>query len=194
VAAALLLFVIASTVSRAFYKRRERKITEANAQLIENNQLKERDRLNQLKTRHLESELELRKRELTGVYEAEIRRNALLKELKTRLERSEQSKKSLDSVIAHIDKHLEDDSDWKKFENAFNELDFEFVANLHKRHQGLTRQEVRLLVYIRLNLSNKEISQLLNIGLKSVEMKRYRVRKKLGLLKSESLTEYIHSF
>ena len=194
VAAALLLFVIASTVSRAFYKRRERKITEANAQLIENNQLKERDRLNQLKTRHLESELELRKRELTGVYEAEIRRNALLKELKTRLERSEQSKKSLDSVIAHIDKHLEDDSDWKKFENAFNELDFEFVANLHKRHQGLTRQEVRLLVYIRLNLSNKEISQLLNIGLKSVEMKRYRVRKKLELLKSESLTEYIHSF
>ncbi|MGB0790705.1 MAG: helix-turn-helix transcriptional regulator, partial [Flavobacteriaceae bacterium] len=73
-------------------------------------------------------------------------------------------------------------------------LDFDFMANLNKRHQGLTRQEVRLLVYIRLNLSNKEISDLLNIGLKSVEMKRYRVRKKLGLEKSQNLSEYIHSF
>jgi len=184
---------LASALVRAIYKRRERKIREENERLLETNQLREENRVSQLKNKHLENELELRKRELTGVYEAEIRRNALLKDLKAQIGKAK-SEKPAEEITALIDKQLEDDSDWTKFESAFNELDFEFVANLNKRHQGLTRQEVRLLVYIRLNLSNKEISELLNIGLKSVEMKRYRVRKKLGLEKSQNLSEYIHSF
>ncbi len=184
---------LASALVRAIYKRRERKIREENERLLETNQLREENRVSQLKNKHLENELELRKRELTGVYEAEIRRNALLKDLKAQIGKAK-SEKPVEEITALIDKQLEDDSDWTKFESAFNELDFEFIANLNKRHQGLTRQEVRLLVYIRLNLSNKEISELLNIGLKSVEMKRYRVRKKLGLEKSQNLSEYIHSF
>ena len=189
----LILTFVASALVRAVYKRRERKIREENERLLETNQLREENRISQLKNKHLENELELRKRELTGVYEAEIRRNALLKDLKAQIGKTK-SEKPVEEITALIDKQLEDDSDWTKFESAFNELDFEFIANLNKRHQGLTRQEVRLLVYIRLNLSNKEISELLNIGLKSVEMKRYRVRKKLGLKKSQNLSEYIHSF
>ena len=189
----LIIFFVASALVRTIYKRRERKIREENERLLETNQLREENRISQLKNKHLENELELRKRELTGVYEAEIRRNALLKDLKAQIGKAK-SEKPVEEITALIDKQLEDDSDWTKFESAFNELDFEFIANLNKRHQGLTRQEVRLLVYIRLNLSNKEISELLNIGLKSVEMKRYRVRKKLGLEKSQNLSEYIHSF
>ena len=189
----LILTFVASALVRAVYKRRERKIREENERLLETNQLREENRISQLKNKHLENELELRKRELTGVYEAEIRRNALLKDLKAQIGKTK-SEKPVEEITALIDKQLEDDSDWTKFESAFNELDFEFIANLNKRHKGLTRQEVRLLVYIRLNLSNKEISELLNIGLKSVEMKRYRVRKKLGLEKSQNLSEYIHSF
>jgi DNA-binding CsgD family transcriptional regulator len=189
----LIIFFVASAIVRIVYKRRERKIREESERLLETNQLREENRISLLKNKHLENELELRKRELTGVYEAEIRRNALLKDLKTQIGKAK-SEKPVEEITALIDKQLEDDSDWTKFESAFNELDFEFIANLNKRHQGLTRQEVRLLVYIRLNLSNKEISELLNIGLKSVEMKRYRVRKKLGLEKSQNLSEYIHSF
>ena len=189
----LIISFVASALVRAVYKRRERKIREENERLLETNQLREENRISQLKNKHLENELELRKRELTGVYEAEIRRNALLKDLKAQIGKAK-SEKPVEEITALIDKQLEDDSDWNKFESAFNELDFEFIANLNRRHQGLTRQEVRLLVYIRLNLSNKEISELLNIGLKSVEMKRYRVRKKLGLEKSQNLSEYIHSF
>jgi DNA-binding CsgD family transcriptional regulator len=189
----LIISFVASALVRIIYKRRERKIREENERRLETNQLREENRVSQLKNEHLENELELRKRELTGVYEAEIRRNALLRDLKVQVSKAK-SEKPLEEITALIDKQLEDDSDWTKFESAFNELDFKFISNLNKRHQGLTRQEVRLLVYIRLNLSNKEISELLNIGLKSVEMKRYRVRKKLGLEKSKSLSEYIHSF
>jgi hypothetical protein len=79
----LIISFVASALVRAVYKRRERKIREENERLLETNQLREENRISQLKNKHLENELELRKRELTGVYEAEIRRNALLKDLKS---------------------------------------------------------------------------------------------------------------
>ena len=41
------------------------------------------------------------------------------------------------------------------------------------------------------NLSSKEIAPLLNISHKSVEVKRYRLRKKMGLDHDQSLSNYI---
>ncbi len=84
---------------RAVYKRRERKIREENERLLETNQLREENRISQLKNKHLENELELRKRELTGVYEAEIRRNALLKDLKAQIGKAK-SEKPVEEITA----------------------------------------------------------------------------------------------
>jgi len=50
---------------------------------------------------------------------------------------------------------------------------------------------LRLCAYLRLNLSSKEIAPLLNISHKSVEVKRYRLRKKMGLEHDQSLSNYI---
>ncbi|MBL6664190.1 MAG: hypothetical protein ISP71_08845, partial [Flavobacteriales bacterium] len=58
-------------------------------------------------------------------------------------------------------------------------------------HDNLTHNDLRLCTYLRLNLSSKEIAQLLNISTKSVEVKRYRLRKKLDLAHEQSLTDYI---
>ena len=45
-----------------------------------------------------------------------------------------------------------------------------------------------------LNLSNKEISQMLNIEARSVEMKRYRLRKKLGLGPGDDIEAFLARF
>ena len=58
-------------------------------------------------------------------------------------------------------------------------------------HQSITPNDLRLCAYLRLNLSSKEIAPLLNISHKSVEVKRYRLRKKMGLNHDESLSNYI---
>jgi DNA-binding CsgD family transcriptional regulator len=50
---------------------------------------------------------------------------------------------------------------------------------------------LKLCAYLRLNLSSKEIAPLLNISAKSVEVKRYRLRKKMDLPHEASLTNYI---
>ena len=50
---------------------------------------------------------------------------------------------------------------------------------------------MKLCVYLRLNLSSKEIAPMLNISPQSVEIKRFRLRKKLELNHEENLTDYI---
>jgi DNA-binding CsgD family transcriptional regulator len=44
---------------------------------------------------------------------------------------------------------------------------------------------------LRLNLSSKEIAPLLNISVRSVEVKRYRLRKKMDLAHESNLADYI---
>ena len=58
-------------------------------------------------------------------------------------------------------------------------------------HPELTSNDLRLCAYLRLNLSSKEIAPLLNISPRSVEVKRYRLRKKMDLKHESSLTDYI---
>jgi AraC family chitin signaling transcriptional activator len=50
-----------------------------------------------------------------------------------------------------------------------------------------------LCAYLRLNLSSKEIASLLNITSKSVEIKRYRLRKRMNLEHGTNLISYILS-
>ncbi|MDP3352671.1 MAG: LuxR C-terminal-related transcriptional regulator, partial [Flavobacteriaceae bacterium] len=60
-----------------------------------------------------------------------------------------------------------------------------------KLHPSLTPHDLRLCAYLRLNLSSKEIAPLLNISIRSVEIKRYRLRKKMDLSHNLSLVSYI---
>ena len=58
----------------------------------------------------------------------------------------------------------------------------------------LTPGDLRLAAYLKMNLSSKEIAPLLNISVRGVENKRYRLRKKLGLAEEANLAEFILSF
>ncbi|MGB5237689.1 MAG: LuxR C-terminal-related transcriptional regulator, partial [Flavobacteriaceae bacterium] len=77
------------------------------------------------------------------------------------------------------------------FKEAFNNTDREFLKKLEKTHPNLSPNDIRLCAYLRLNLVTKEIAQLLNISPRSVEIKRYRLRKKMNLTHEENLVNYI---
>ena len=97
------------------------------------------------------------------------------------------------SVIKTIDRNLNNEDDWKFFEEAFNNADKEFLQKIKNSHPNLTNNDLKLCAYLRLNLSSKDIAPLLNISLRSVEIKRYRLRKKMNLTHNEGLTDYILS-
>ena len=65
-----------------------------------------------------------------------------------------------------------------------------FLTKLKDLHPSLTHNDLRLCAFLRLNLLSKEIAPLLNISVRSVEVKRYRLRKKLNMNRDDSISDY----
>ncbi|WP_168194035.1 triple tyrosine motif-containing protein [Pontibacter sp. SGAir0037] len=100
----------------------------------------------------------------------------------------------LKKIIRSIDNNLNSEDDWKQFELHFNHVHGDFTNRLQERYPNLTPQEIKLCTYLRLNLTTKDIAQLLNISVRGVEISRYRLRKRLGLDRSENLTDFMLKF
>jgi inorganic phosphate transporter, PiT family len=84
-------------------------------------------------------------------------------------------------------------SEKREFYVQIEEVHRDFHLKLKNTFPNLTDIEKRLAGLLRLNLSNKEISSLLNISTKSVEVSRYRLKKKMNLNKEETLTQFINN-
>ncbi|MDA3942912.1 MAG: helix-turn-helix transcriptional regulator [Bacteroidetes bacterium] len=87
-------------------------------------------------------------------------------------------------------------SDLKKpdllpFFSNFEKLYPDFRQSLQKIIPDITANELKLCALLRLNLSSKEVSQILNITPASVNKARYRIRKKIGLDSKEDLFVYL---
>ncbi|MFK8058944.1 MAG: helix-turn-helix transcriptional regulator [Polaribacter sp.] len=81
--------------------------------------------------------------------------------------------------------------DLESFYSNFEKLYPNFNQTLYKITPNLTANELKLSAFLRLNLSSKEISKLLNINPESVNKARYRLRKKLQLSAKDDLSTFI---
>ena len=124
-----------------------------------------------------------------------IKKDELLSLIKEDLKKTseEGGSRSLKSVITTINKNISDDNTWNVFKEAFDNADKDFLKKVKNAHPTLTPNDLRLCAYLRLNLSSKEIAPLLNISVRSIEIKRYRLRKKMELSHEQGLVEYILS-
>ena len=120
-----------------------------------------------------------------------VRKNELLVQIKNELITLPDPSKKLTSIIGNIDRNLNKTDDWELFKDAFTHTDRKFLKKLEKKHPNLTPNDIRLCAYLRLNLSSKEMAPLFNISTRSVEIKRYRLRKKLNLSQDSNLVNYI---
>ncbi|RXF70148.1 ligand-binding sensor domain-containing protein [Arcticibacter tournemirensis] len=80
---------------------------------------------------------------------------------------------------------------WSQFALHFDALNDGLLTRLKQKHPNISRTDLKLCAYLRLNFSSKEIAQLQNISIRAVEMHRYRLRKKLGLPTELSLSDYL---
>ncbi|RZJ70490.1 histidine kinase [Flavobacterium sp.] len=81
--------------------------------------------------------------------------------------------------------------EWESFEYNLSQVHNEFVKNLTTRFPQLTSKDIRLSIYLRMNLSSKEIAPLMNISFRGVELHRYRLRKKLDLSADENISKFM---
>lgn len=82
---------------------------------------------------------------------------------------------------------------WDKFASHFDEINNDFLKKLKSRFPTLTPTDLKVCAYLQLQLSTKEIAQLLAISVRGVEIKRYRIRKKLQLQKEQSMTAFLNA-
>ena len=80
------------------------------------------------------------------------------------------------------------------FHKLFSNVHQDFINRIAQSYPSLTANDIRMLSYIRINLNKKEIANLVNISIKSVEMSKYRIKKKMNLDKDTSLGKFIREF
>ena len=190
VAIFLALLYLLNRIETRRYKKQQKKLIKEKERELELEQLESQRQIMEFKNRNLHQDIENKNRELGMATMNLVKRNELLNNIKDELSRTK-SLNEIKRVIKLINSSLNDSSDWKLFEEAFNNVDKDFMKKIKSIHPSITPNDLRLCAYLRLNLSSKEIAPLLNISHKSVEVKRYRLRKKIGLDHQESLSNYI---
>ncbi|EDP72383.1 hypothetical protein FBALC1_14817 [Flavobacteriales bacterium ALC-1] len=186
----IVLALLTQYLNSRYYKKQKQKLLEKKERELEMEQLESQRQIMQFKNKNLQLDIENKNRELGMATMNLVKRNEFLNNIKSELLKG----KSLDDfkkVIKLINSNLNNKSDWKLFEEAFNNVDKDFMKKVKTLHPSITPNDLRLCAYLRLNLSSKEIAPLLNISHKSVEVKRYRLRKKMGLHHDQSLSNYI---
>lgn len=153
------------------------------------------EQINQLQTEKLQQ----KNRELSTATAHILNKNEVLGNIRRLaagwLKRDDfETPEELKNLIHEIDSNTDLDEQWEQFKLHFESVHKGFFERLLKQFPKLTPNELKLCAYLRMNLSTKEIAQMLNISTESVTTKRYRLRKKLGLEKDENLVGFIGGF
>ena len=190
----ILSFIVLTLLIHHFYngyhiKQRDKLLSNAQRDL-ERKELENKQQQMHFKNQQLQQDIDSKSRELAISTMSLIKKNEFLNSIKTELN-SKDANANVKSVIKIIDKNINNTDDWKFFQEAFNNADKDFLKKLKSEHSILTPNDLKLCAYLRLNLSSKEIAPLLNISSRSVEVKRYRLRKKMNLPHETSLANYI---
>ena len=150
-----------------------------------------------LRNEKLETEINFKNSELASSAMHLVKKGELFSKIKGELT---QVIKELDNppaiaVIKKMVKSLAEDdnldNEWENFARHFDKVHSDFLTVLKEKHPSLSPNELKLCAYLRMNLTTKEIAQLMNISVRGVEISRYRLRKKLQIPTELGLFAYL---
>ena len=150
-----------------------------------------------LRNEKLQTEIDFKNSELATSAMHLVQKGELLTKIKTELNQmlkgieNEKAVNEIKKMIKVLSEDDKMDKDWEHFAQHFDKVHSDFVVGLKEKHATLTANELKLCAYLRMNLSTKEIAQLMNISVRGVEISRYRLRKKLNLTTETSLFDYL---
>lgn len=150
-----------------------------------------------LRNGKLQSEIDFKNSELATNAMHLVQKGELLAKIKTELNHimkaigNEKTASELKKMIKVLGEDEKMDKDWEHFAQHFDKVHSDFMVVLKEKHNNITPNELKLCTYLRMNLSTKEIAQLMNISVRGIEISRYRLRKKLGITTEISLFDYL---
>ncbi|WP_245768009.1 ligand-binding sensor domain-containing protein [Pedobacter insulae] len=150
-----------------------------------------------IQTEKLQAELASKNRELANSAMSLVYKNELLQKISEEMTKLKDengkklSEEQLRKIQKVIDDGMNDERDWNLFESSFNEAHESFFKKLKANHPDLVPNDLKLCAYLHMNMSSKELASLLNISLRGVEIRRYRLRKKLEVPHDKNLVEFL---
>jgi len=139
----------------------------------------------------LELEIQTKSSEVAGKSLSIAKQSEMIENIQTILDSEQDIDKLKNEVKKAIRVNAVNKHEWETFESNLNQINNEFITKLSKMYPILTQKDIKLCVYLRMNMSSKEIAPLLNISFRGVELHRYRLRKKLNLTQEESLSKFM---
>ena len=152
-----------------------------------------------LKNERLETEVVYKNKELASMTMHLYKRGRLLGKLKEELSTAvknlgaKEDKADFNKLLKMVAEEEKRGEDWEQFALHFDQVHNQFLQKIKTAYPELTSTDLKICAYLKMNLSSKEMAQLLSITLKGVEIARYRLRKKLNLSPAESLTDFINT-
>jgi AraC family transcriptional regulator, chitin signaling transcriptional activator len=141
----------------------------------------------------LELELQTKSSEVTGKSLSIAKQSEMIESIQGILDSEVDFNKLKSEIKKVIKSNAINKHEWESFESNLNQIHDEFIINLSKKYPNLTSKDIKLCVYLKMNLSSKEIAPMMNISFRGVELHRYRLRKKLNLNKDENLSKFLLS-
>jgi PAS domain S-box-containing protein len=105
---------------------------------------------------------------------------------------NEEGKKNIRSLIADY-KLQAYNSNWDEFELLFEKVHHSFHDKLNEQFPELTPNERKLCVFLKLNMSNKQIAQITFQSEEALKKARLRLRKKLNIDRDTNLVAFIQN-
>lgn len=139
----------------------------------------------------LELEVQAKSSEVAGKSLSIAKQSEMIENIQTILDTETDFNKLKSEIKKAIKINAINKHEWETFETNINQIHKEFITNLSNKYSTLTPKDIKLCIYLKMNLSSKEIAPLMNISFRGVELHRYRLRKKLGLVQDENLTKFL---
>lgn len=194
----LILHLINRWQQRSLYLQRI-KYEEKQKQIIALHNLeieKSEKEIIKLQNEKLANEVLLKKQELANASMHLVEREDALARVKEELQSlykktgHNHDVKSALQLVSEVEKSK---SNWDQFASHFNEINNDFLKKLKAKFPSLTNSDLKVCAYLQLNLSTKEIAQLMNISVRGVDISRYRLRKKFQLSRQQSLNDFLNT-
>jgi hypothetical protein len=145
----------------------------------------------------LEEELSKINKDLTDFALDIARKNEFTQEIEAQLKQLKKvtsvatKENLLQELIFKTHNHLKTNESFEKFQQNIKKVNHDFFEKMSVQFDNITCNEIHLCGLIRLGLTIKDIAAIKNISPKSVEMNRYRLRKKLELIEGQDLYQFL---
>lgn len=191
---------LALSLIALFYFMYKNKSKSLKIYLLENENLEEVIRvekeLKNVQEKAYEQELEVLNKELTSLNILMLTKNNFVSELKEIISKSKSESNPtnvLNSIKHSVNRLSNVEQDWGQFQQVFQQVHPEFFNTIQSKFPSITKGELRICAYIKINMSNNEMASLLNVEQRSIITNRYRIRKKMNLDAKLNLDEFIQS-